>query len=1767
MAVFQKIASFRQRCGLEKPDAWPLWLPASHRVLVFSNLASEVIGTSKQQTAPDRYIVDGVISAISEVLEKPQLLVDSSNVSPLSLFVEEYVPLSLNNARMFASAIMRLQVKDRLSTLVSLLDVAQAGLETIKSHKQMLEKERGVSCFLGRLVSLCSYLAISLSCQSTLPGKILRLGMSQGCYLTKAPPAVDYYRSQNCFFELTEDWETSITEAEVSFSSMKKDLCVKLQDFLEHSFSLSFTSAAVDQCFFVFSSWVALGKSDLWTENENRIAPYSGLPDDLSSLMLQLRNEMCYVHRLILKANGISSLTSLLCVAEQKDNATKMLSRKATATMVRKELRLMITKASALCIDLLRRFVQDDEAEGQNIQLKTLVVFEMLSAYLSFAIASHTKPSADFFTYTRSCLSENVTEKRPRGYSSGSEQYPTDDESNDTVDIAIEAFDRVEAACSAFGGVPAHPDWLDLDCQYWEAISSADATEAAQDALNSLSQLAAISFDQAEASRCRSVVGKPEHVVRLVFNLTKVRDYEIYTSTAVEGADRRNVDKDISQVCDMDSSILEMWNSGMLDEGRESIARCWARTASQRILGSQQGILKSGQFSQLSRHVLRAAGEWEVLLSVSLTTCGSNVASRFTGISTDIIDCDHLDRSIKWYSVYRAACGGMMPASALLRFSLSKVGRPVHPLRSMDSCVDAFCLADLDLSLKCALPESLSQVTKDSVARALTVVTRDFYDSEMICDAVVTNLAVDEKPLHILRGCHACRYALTTLTALSGLAVQADKLDAFQFLFERITSVLDMYRGKASGTSATSSDVSFLMAALQNSGLTFKTIASDAISVCGALRDASKMGVATLDAGSEPVSSELLIGLVSLIWRDCTHVNLKTRLSCLNILCSLVNFEKLQRGEGYPLLSEYLAKALNSKESRLHALVQQDICSGLSPTASKEENRAANGIRRLLCVLCALLLSVNERQESHLAAEAQLFKILDDEFDLWRSLPLDSRQSVLNLWFIYACSCGQLKSVIDRLVNDLRVRCDIMSGSMLEAQNLACFGSFAEEMKKMLSAGVDSKSSATKKLKRDETDARVSRLCSYAVESGFIEQHWYNCYTCGLTGDKGCCTLCALICHEGHEVSYSRYSTFFCDCGAPDESRNQLKSSCRCQTPLRPEDAAEAYARGTGTTVLRTGISKNESFSTTGLSVHMCMLLLLKFLKKQPSASLDSICRAGLESEWSYLFYTLIKEGLSLHQSSRTGALVDDLSINTSYDDLRRRLRRRDTAAAIINGGSNRSFSLYAVFRPGSFQGKIPNESSVENSRRALLAHGVSCRSAIVADRRGRIAIAESNCVIFCTGLPLLNPAASVGRDSLLARSSICVLRKKSFDFNVMGMNFCGENDAHIAIWGLRNAMVCVLNDSRTDIVKRIELDLGLGSENSNFVIRCEWLPGSTTCLVVTCVTSILIFDVSKSSAAAIMIASETSFRGLVAIEVLGREGDPFCSSWKVFLLMDDGHLHGFDLVRDEDGDIEVENLNLESKCSIKLPIGSIPVDLDVPFSLTLGEGINLSYLEQSHLILYQAVSESVLALQLDAKGKITSSFTLLPKEITPQVLGGEASGSSVPVTGPFTHWVELGAVMDGTSVFFRVICIGRRSTKEPALLCIEFNEDETRVRELSLVSGAFSGISFSVEGVAAMSCPTGYGFAPSGQANLGTGFHERVAAFIYLSNGSIRIYAEERGPDASAASPGADPASTEPSEVIVDENRPVAPLLVFEKLHNITDEDLVVFEGDGLGR
>ena len=59
--------------------------------------------------------------------------------------------------------------------------------------------------------------------------------------------------------------------------------------------------------------------------------------------------------------------------------------------------------------------------------------------------------------------------------------------------------------------------------------------------------------------------------------------------------------------------------------------------------------------------------------------------------------------------------------------------------------------------------------------------------------------------------------------------------------------------------------------------------------------------------------------------------------------------------------------------------------------------------------------------------------------------------------------------------------------------------------------------------------------CTYSfTQQVFVEQDWFHCEDCNLVGNNGCCAICAVKCHKGHNVKYRTRSAFYCDCALSD---------------------------------------------------------------------------------------------------------------------------------------------------------------------------------------------------------------------------------------------------------------------------------------------------------------------------------------------------------------------------------------------------------------------------------------------------------------------------------------------------------------------------------------------------------------------------------------------------------------------------------------------------------
>ena len=413
-----------------------------------------------------------------------------------------------------------------------------------------------------------------------------------------------------------------------------------------------------------------------------------------------------------------------------------------------------------------------------------------------------------------------------------------------------------------------------------------------------------------------------------------------------------------------------------------------------------------------------------------------------------------------------------------------------------------------------------------------------------------------------------------------------------------------------------------------------------------------------------------------------------------------------------------------------------------------------------------------------------------------------------------------------------------------------------------------------------KSGVKVRRTCTFVDTGGeFREQHWYNCYTCGLLWDKGCCTLCALTCHRDHDVGYSRKSSFFCDCGAEAASaREQNRAACRCLSPLSSKDLATIYDvsplnQSTGSEQGAMAVEKQhlrqvvDEKAPVGspLMKQDFLDMIMRSSPSQVKDSLDSLV-GELTSSWGKVLVEIFYECFDVwsRKVEEPSTLANFLlAAPVDTDERKDREKQARTpglldissrSGKVLSLGKIQGESMVAVraAKASAFSVKLSSDPSTDRLKRALLSKNEIKRSAVVSDSRGRFVIAEPNSLFFCTALPLVNVRFRTGSSNNLTvdRNQLCCLGSYNVNFCIVGMQYCPDNDRHLVIWGTAEASIIILSKNCDTVEKRIELVIELEPHEceSEYLLKCEWLPHSETHVAAICGTFIKVFDVRRST-------------------------------------------------------------------------------------------------------------------------------------------------------------------------------------------------------------------------------------------------------------------------------------------------------------------------------
>lgn len=1816
---------------------WPLALPAAHHAFLQAHFTSAPV--EAHENLAEQNLMTFFVKAIRKALQSLDEMV-SCKKDPHCLYLDDGTQLTYKDARTVLLAFARLSTDDQRKTLDSFTNLLLPTLKSIQNdmakQKNFVNNEEACT-FIARVIVLSSAMMSML-----VFGKPLRQSLfAHAGPTTIQPPGFfssnEWYHCERTFMGLWGDWECpavpqiNVAADPPNWALVTEKSLQNMRTSLELAFTIGFETARTDQCYLLFAAWNGLGKlyGEGGTErlklNDSTSLQINA--DNYPKRILQLRDDVCMIqNELITMSKG---------------------QRTTPSTKLRSNLKSTLHRANILMGRLTESATTDED-----VPMSLFCLLCALPTYISSSISAHTKPGNDFFSSELAKQSPRH-DIRQRAYSCESERMNSDAESVDTdggdydCDVRVDAVSRLRECCDAFGAAPIHPDWLDVSCTFQEGIRASDAVDNAETALRMLNKLTTIAFEQykknfLEALRSyKSNSDEKGDLVALSIDLLPWNLHEpTFTSPLGPGtySDDRDWKEDVGLLCDLPEGLLDLVMDDALVKNVETAKESWCPNAAQRIPGRLQDRKRPLAGWETSLPELRAGGEWELLLAEALIMACLDV-KRFPDDTTEAtlesvddpstrllpsVDLNHNDerlqkghRSLKlaqvWRCVIFTATSHMLPAAALLRMGINKIGRKPHPFSFHENSQDPYDVAPLCISERLSHTTQCSQLvhvtTQQSVALLSNLSAHGDDGLSNTCHAIASHLLVDTQAFCDMEALQCIRLVfkgLKTLLRLSGsIKDKESSMSVFPFVVERLLLILEDFSHIPADLEANKKQQSFARLLLYFGASvpnTVDTLVGDNIDIFELLKGKAPDDLAI--SLHWPKNETYLDGLDNLIAVLCglpIHCNDRSRACAATILCNLVASERTNMTSS---VLSFITSAFNN--------LTQDGVKNLIKDNLFFFDRSPNLLQQTsLSHLLQYMLSDGD----HFCHSKLVYDVLFESFDEWRrshaTLSLDAAFDCL---LTYGCKFNDLNRIGAKLLSLETPDQTAPSDCLVDLELVTKFLAFVKHLGEAVSRieGSSKKEGAVEEQntmdnaqesKATQSPLTLARRCSFVEKTGYHGQHWYNCYTCGLVWEKGCCTLCALVCHKGHDVSYSRYSSFFCDCAAEDgTSSSQNRVPCRCMIQLPAEDVNQLIEAETANINVTEYNVETEILgpSTNVLNIPSgSMEIALTSLGPSAKHSIANLSKSLATEAWFVALFHLIRQEFRSWKENKTPGsdilpLLDNFkhsrarpSYRTSPLVLRRRLRNRHSQPLELQHLSAKT--MIPIRSAKGFQTRLSTDTSTNAHLLAKLSRNDITRCNLVADSRGRLVIAEPCSLVFCSTIPAVATRyVSRAHENPLPRQQMCILGSSSISFNIVGIRLCPENERHLIVWGVSEACVVIIKPHWDGAETKIDLmlDFEQADGDSDYLVKCDFVPGSQSSLVAGCGHFVRVFDITKSkdnrvsAVVAYNLGFEVSLRDIALVPVPPfdcRDDDAdntrrckVGANARMFMLLENGRLHTFDLKTDSEGRIEPPSDEpCELSGSVSLPTAGVRPRTGSPLGVTgstaksLGEGSRIVYLQQSRILLYKCLSSCVIALMLDESGNVDGSFELIPHVLSSDILWNGIDGHSI--VGPFNHWTELGVVYNDNGMYFRVACIGRSSrTNQPKVLCIEFNEKDVRVKELVWNSAGSISLSLSYEGLCAFSLP----FVGDSQREY-RAFGERAFLCTATSAGSILFFGEEVVDTVASVDQRVDQKITLISLSGVPSShvkKPSFPLTIFERLKNVSECEAVVFTGDGTG-
>nr|XP_037270039.1 E3 ubiquitin-protein ligase UBR4-like [Rhipicephalus microplus] len=403
-----------------------------------------------------------------------------------------------------------------------------------------------------------------------------------------------------------------------------------------------------------------------------------------------------------------------------------------------------------------------------------------------------------------------------------------------------------------------------------------------------------------------------------------------------------------------------------------------------------------------------------------------------------------------------------------------------------------------------------------------------------------------------------------------------------------------------------------------------------------------------------------------------------------------------------------------------------------------------------------------------------------------------------------------------------------------------------------------------------DEDSLCNKLCTFTMtQKEFMNQHWYHCHTCRMVDGVGVCTICARVCHKDHDVTYAKFGSFFCDCGAKDGGNCQALVK---RNPQIPSDTGPVSASTTAATslasenVLPSSIRRRTSSPVQGpgcgsgssaADAHppLATLVIAKKAaeetqkrRQQLAKKLEAFRGALVEHIVSTSLVGTVLELIQFLMPAIVETYNRNSPINSSS-------RARKALAELHNqeklfGHVDQLMVPTLGSQEGAFENVRMNFSGEQGQtiRQLLSAHMIRrvamCCLASPQGKRQHLAVSHEKGKITLLQLSALLKQA----DSSKRKLTISRLASAPVPFTVLSITGNPCNEDFLAVCGLKDCHV--LTFSCTGSVSE-HLVLHPQLETGNYIIKAMWLPGSQTELALVTADFVKVYDLSVDAVSA----------------------------------------------------------------------------------------------------------------------------------------------------------------------------------------------------------------------------------------------------------------------------------------------------------------------------